>query len=44
MQSSDDDGWRSAARDVWYSLQDRGVFRVVAFLAGLVLWWWLHSR
>jgi hypothetical protein len=39
-----DEGWLSAARAMWDELRDRRVFRVVAFLAGTALYWWLRSR
>jgi hypothetical protein len=39
-----DDGWLSAARDVWAQFRDnRRVFGVVAFVVWLVVWWWLHG-
>jgi hypothetical protein len=39
-----DDDWRSAARAMWYDLLDNKVFRIVAFIAGSALIWWLRSR
>jgi hypothetical protein len=44
MDQRDDDRWRSAARAVWDELRDKRVFRIIAFLVGSVLIWWLQGR
>jgi len=44
MDDPNDDGWGSAARAFWDELRDSKVFRIVGFLAGLAVYWWLHSR
>jgi hypothetical protein len=44
MDQRDIDGWRSATRAVWDELRDMRVFRIIAFLVGSVLIWWLRSR
>jgi len=35
---------RSVAASVWDELMDGGVFRMIAFIVGLALPWWLRSR
>jgi hypothetical protein len=43
MNEMDENG-PSAARAVWDELRDKGIFRLIAFLAGAALLWWLRSR
>jgi hypothetical protein len=38
------DAWRSAARAAWDQLRDSRVFRIVGFLVGMALLWWLRGR
>jgi hypothetical protein len=38
MNERDENG-RSAARDVWEELGDKGIFRLIAFLGGAALVW-----
>jgi hypothetical protein len=39
-----EDGWRSAARAMWDELRDNRVLRIIAFIVGTALIWWLQSR
>jgi hypothetical protein len=43
MSQSDENGG-SALHDILDELLDRGIFRLIAFLAGAAFVWWLRSR